>query len=1617
MPCNGTYTCLTGQTYSCTGNDNWSCGSQCGAGQTAADNCYYTSDDSGCSWDMCCTIYYPDPNGNGMCTVTGPCTASCPGTCHSCCGNSGSNCPDYDNVDFEEDDPMPCACYTITTQEVTSGTGNPGNLGDCRLCHGTSGTSRCRNMCDDHCGSNYGTSYSSQECIDSDGNVRGDNGTVYPARSYSNCASNWCWEHNACSCDCLTPVTIEVEVVNGPYVGCTDVSACNHDPSALCDDDTCDYSCYGCTDPGAENYDAGATIDDGGCTYYEAECTDPEAYNCDPLCDSCEQGGTYNCESTGNCDYPMYGCTDPAAMNYDGDATETCDGTNGDISCDEEGPNCCCEYEEEDEKPKLGCTDPEAVNYNPEANVDDGSCLYEEDSYICEGTISCQDYYDEFFVCPEDFGCVTGEPPIPPPPDEPPTAEGEDEIPNEITINRPRPRDVGGPLMPTGILGEDPNTILSVEYYCNELGYDNYVSFDVGPAGGGGNVYFSVWDGDSWNNLVTSAIEQIVKNLICSNPSSSTRENGSRTTCTGTIDCFDVYANSLQCLTNEPFNCEFDNQGGCTDSDAYNYDSTAQYDDGTCIYYPLFNTDGNVSQGYETYVCQVWTMDLQDFYCRVVGYELPHYPWDILLVDSQDFQLVDYIGLYITITTNPPNDGSFALVYDFDLEYWYAPDGWDGYLYEEETTTGCTNEYAYNYDSGAEVDDGSCKFLLNNDGEGHTLKMAFQPDEQYLPNGSEDSFRVEHVTFINTPEWMEDPTPIMGSNNFGLSQYYGREELVKILTSRGPRSSVEKIKFAQRLNKTNRGIKNRTNFENFYRELGDDDETTTSRNECSTFQYVESSVMITEIMHSPRVPGFAKEYVEIYNSSGTAVDISGWKFVRGFTFTFPEGTSIQPYDHIIIGRPTQLPCSEDYPFTCPTACLNDSGESVMSDEEGTCHYFLEYPDDEVDHPLTGDACGGDGTELGECYNIPESYIGAPRSHVLENPQEYGLVYGETLFEWDRVTSSGKIVKLNDSGEDILLRDSTNNNIDCVNYKGWLPPVYDIEMWPLVKAGLFGGASIELYKGVYSIPGAHSPNPDDSSRWYAHTQPYDVTAEVETTPGTPGSLNQKWDSSQDNTSFYNSSYPIDLNSLGDINLSMDDSGEFRFNIGNVGFNGFVNANGGVSGGWSAMIPGYGANYITGHFALDTLDWNTEEPPEEDDCGVLDGDNDCSLCNEENGYQCDTCECSGCTDPDALNYGVWWYGNCIENCVGSGNCNFLFNICSGEHNSPCYSDEDCIFTGYKCSYPSGGPNYNLNCDGSGNNPNPDEFGCSDNDECTQINTQFEPLFDDGSCQYEEPIGILDARIIERDDRIRVLQMRLNENSRHRPMTSIPLDNNFVKNNKYYTPNLNKSGGLVYKNNGLEHYTTDSFKVEKIKGNLAKQIDNARRISKKLYKQNPKNKSYYRGNYWDDKIVHYMDEAINRDEVLLAGVQFSLWSPRCIRDNYFAELTNEFGWFSDYNAEYLYPPTGKWYGDVLSFFMSNDQQNILPPIAIGSEYVDVVEMTPALLRQNIFISRKYNCDETSPLPNCDDYYIVAANDLGEQFEVIVEEGSFSLDHGNCSSGGGGTGVTPIAPPPSPR
>ncbi len=49
--------------------------------------------------------------------------------------------------------------------------------------------------------------------------------------------------------------------------GCMVDTACNFNPLANQDNESCNYDCYGCTDETAFNYDPDVTIDDGSCVY------------------------------------------------------------------------------------------------------------------------------------------------------------------------------------------------------------------------------------------------------------------------------------------------------------------------------------------------------------------------------------------------------------------------------------------------------------------------------------------------------------------------------------------------------------------------------------------------------------------------------------------------------------------------------------------------------------------------------------------------------------------------------------------------------------------------------------------------------------------------------------------------------------------------------------------------------------------------------------------------------------------------------------------------------------------------------------------------------------------------------------------------------------------------------------------------------------------------------------------------------------------------------------------------------------------------------------------------------------------------------------------------------
>ena len=126
-----------------------------------------------------------------------------------------------------------------------------------------------------------------------------------------------------------------------PILGCTDADACNFDPEATEDDDSCTLA------------EAGLDCD-GNCL---------EDADMDGICDADE----------------VPGCDDDMACNYNSEATDN----DGSCTYAEDGLDCdgnCLEDADmdgicdADEVP--GCTDETAINFNADATDDDGSCTY-----------------------------------------------------------------------------------------------------------------------------------------------------------------------------------------------------------------------------------------------------------------------------------------------------------------------------------------------------------------------------------------------------------------------------------------------------------------------------------------------------------------------------------------------------------------------------------------------------------------------------------------------------------------------------------------------------------------------------------------------------------------------------------------------------------------------------------------------------------------------------------------------------------------------------------------------------------------------------------------------------------------------------------------------------------------------------------------------------------------------------------------------------------------------------------------------------------------------------------------------------------------------------------------
>ena len=129
---------------------------------------------------------------------------------------------------------------------------------------------------------------------------------------------------------------------------------------------------YGCTDINACNFNSEAISDDGSCTYPD------EYYDCDGICIN-------DMDGDGICDeFEIIGCMEEIACNYNPDATDPDPDSciypeNPSVDCD---GNCLSDVDNDgicDEFEISGCMDSSACNFNPQATDDDGTCEYPAD--------------------------------------------------------------------------------------------------------------------------------------------------------------------------------------------------------------------------------------------------------------------------------------------------------------------------------------------------------------------------------------------------------------------------------------------------------------------------------------------------------------------------------------------------------------------------------------------------------------------------------------------------------------------------------------------------------------------------------------------------------------------------------------------------------------------------------------------------------------------------------------------------------------------------------------------------------------------------------------------------------------------------------------------------------------------------------------------------------------------------------------------------------------------------------------------------------------------------------------------------------------------------------------
>ncbi len=131
-----------------------------------------------------------------------------------------------------------------------------------------------------------------------------------------------------------------------------------------------------------------------------------------------------------------------------------------------------------------------------------------------------------------------------------------------------------------------------------------------------------------------------------------------------------------------------------------------------------------------------------------------------------------------------------------------------------------------------------------------------------------------------------------------------------------------------------------------------------------------SDVVINEIHYHPEHDCEYEEFIELFNTGGQAVLLSGWQFREGISFTFPQGTELPANGYLLLARnPDYLrsifpvpPQTGIFAFTSGTLS-NDGEDIVLVNEQGELVDRVDF-NDRFPWPVNPD---GGGPSL-ECIN-------------------------------------------------------------------------------------------------------------------------------------------------------------------------------------------------------------------------------------------------------------------------------------------------------------------------------------------------------------------------------------------------------------------------------------------------------------------------------------------------------------------------------------------------------------------------------------------------------------------------------------------------------------------------